>query len=94
MNSNSTNKPQIIFTFPAIMGGVASFNFNIINNSSLLKCFYSRSIIANEASSRTPNGLTRQLICIFLLTTLFTSKTHPCPHRLSLILDRTTQMNT
>lgn len=52
MNSNSTNKPQIIFTFPAIMGGVASFNFNIINNSSLLKCFYSKVILMHEVSEK------------------------------------------
>jgi glycosyltransferase involved in cell wall biosynthesis len=48
------NKPEIIFTFPAIMGGVASFNFNIINNSSLLKHFYSKVILMHEVSDNRP----------------------------------------
>jgi len=48
------NKPEIIFAFPAIMGGVASFNFNIINNSSLLKNFYSKVILMHEASDKRP----------------------------------------
>ena len=36
---NTLNKPEIIFTFPSCMGGVASFNYNIINrqNGSLVK---------------------------------------------------------
>jgi len=41
-------KPEIVFTFPAVMGGVASFNFNIINNSSLLKRFHSKVILMKE----------------------------------------------
>ncbi len=48
------NKPEIIFTFPAIMGGVASFNFNIINNSSLLKNFYSKVILMHEVTDNRP----------------------------------------
>jgi glycosyltransferase involved in cell wall biosynthesis len=48
------NKPEIIFTFPAVMGGVASFNFNIINNSSLLKHFYSKVILMHEVSDKRP----------------------------------------
>lgn len=40
-----SNKPEIVFSFPACMGGVASFNFNIINNSQLIKNFNSRVIL-------------------------------------------------
>lgn len=39
------SKPEIVFTFPACMGGVASFNFNIINNSQLIKNFHSKVIL-------------------------------------------------
>lgn len=39
------SRPEIVFTFPACMGGVASFNFNIINNSKLLKNFRSKVIL-------------------------------------------------
>lgn len=52
MNSNSTNKPEIVFTLPAIMGGVASFNFNIINNSTLIEGFYSKVILMHEVSEK------------------------------------------
>lgn len=38
-------KPEIVFTFPATMGGVASFNYNIINHSSLIKQFTSKVIM-------------------------------------------------
>ncbi len=44
------NKPEIVFTFPNCMGGVTSFNYNIINNSKLISNFYSKVILlqANE----------------------------------------------
>lgn len=48
------NKPEIIFTFPACMGGVASFNFNIINNSSLIKLFYSKVILLKSKEDNRP----------------------------------------
>jgi len=38
-------KPEIVFTFPACMGGVASFNYNIINYSKLIKKFHSKVIL-------------------------------------------------
>lgn len=38
-------KPEIVFTFPACMGGVTSFNFNLINNSRLIKTFHSKVIM-------------------------------------------------
>jgi glycosyltransferase involved in cell wall biosynthesis len=45
-----TDKPEIVFTFPCAMGGVSSFNFNIINNSRLIKNFYSKVVLLKEAS--------------------------------------------
>lgn len=48
------NKPEIVFTFPAIMGGVASFNFNLINNSSLIKHFHSKVILMKELTDTRP----------------------------------------
>ena len=48
------NKPEIVFTFPAIMGGVASFNFNLINNSSLIKRFHSKVILMKELTDTRP----------------------------------------
>lgn len=41
----SSNKPHIVFTLPACMGGVASFNYNIINFSKLIKRFHSKVIL-------------------------------------------------
>lgn len=40
-----TTKPTIVFTFPNCMGGVSSFNYNIINYSSLIKNFYSKVVL-------------------------------------------------
>ena len=48
------NKPEIIFTFPACMGGVASFNFNIINNCSLINSFHSKVILLKEEEDKRP----------------------------------------
>ena len=48
------NKPEIVFTFPAVMGGVASFNYNLINNSSLVKRFYSKVILLKELTDTRP----------------------------------------
>ena len=42
------NKPEIVFTFPAAMGGVASFNYNIINNAQVNK-FYTTKVILLKA---------------------------------------------
>ena len=39
------NKPEIVFTLPACMGGVASFNYNIVNHSRLIKNFHSKVIL-------------------------------------------------
>lgn len=39
------NKPTIVFTFPNCMGGVSSFNYNIINYSSSIKNFHSKVIL-------------------------------------------------
>ena len=47
-------KPEIIFTFPACMGGVASFNFNIINFSRLIKGFYSKVIMIKASEDKLP----------------------------------------
>ena len=45
-----STKPEIVFTFPNCMGGVTSFNYNIINHSKLISSFYSKVILlqANE----------------------------------------------
>jgi glycosyltransferase involved in cell wall biosynthesis len=48
------NKPEIVFTFPACMGGVASFNFNIINNSQLIARFYSKVILIKALEDKRP----------------------------------------
>ena len=41
----SNSKPHIVFTLPACMGGAASFNYNIINFSKLIKKFHSKVIL-------------------------------------------------
>jgi glycosyltransferase involved in cell wall biosynthesis len=48
------DKPEIVFTFPIALGGVSSFNFNIINNSKLLKNFYSKVILIKEKNETRP----------------------------------------
>ena len=48
------NKPQIVFTFPATLGGVSSFNYNIINNSLLIKNFHSKVILLKEKNDTRP----------------------------------------
>ena len=48
------DKPEIIFTFPIALGGVSSFNFNIINNSKLLKHFYSKVILMKYKNETRP----------------------------------------
>lgn len=47
-------KPTIVFTLPAVMGGVASFNFNIINNANLRKNYITRVILLNALEDRRP----------------------------------------
>ena len=49
------DKPEIIFTLPFALGGVSSFNFNIINNSKLLKKFYSKVILIKNANETRPS---------------------------------------
>ncbi len=49
-----SDKPEIVFTFPACMGGVASFNFNIINNSRLIKNFRSKVILLQADEDNRP----------------------------------------
>ncbi len=49
------NKPTIIFAFPFCQGGVASFNFNILNYSKLKTNFYTKVILIKEIEdSRSP----------------------------------------
>ena len=48
------NKPEIVFVFPIAMGGVCSFNFNIINNSKLIGNFYSKVILLKEKNDNRP----------------------------------------
>ncbi len=48
------NKHEIIFTLPACMGGVASFNYNIINHSRLIKNFYSKVILLKSHEDNRP----------------------------------------
>jgi glycosyltransferase involved in cell wall biosynthesis len=47
-----TEKPEIVFTFPGILGGVSSFNYNIINHSKLICNFYSKVILLKEANDK------------------------------------------
>jgi glycosyltransferase involved in cell wall biosynthesis len=49
-----TDKPTIVFTFPACMGGVSSFNYNIINHSKRIKNFHSRVIMLKAAEDTRP----------------------------------------
>ncbi|MCW3109862.1 MAG: glycosyltransferase, partial [Segetibacter sp.] len=51
---NMQAKPEIVFTFPASIGGVSSFNYNIINHSKLIKQFHSKVILLREASDKRP----------------------------------------
>lgn len=46
------SKPEIVFTLPACMGGVASFNYNIINHSRLIKNFYSKVILLKAVEDK------------------------------------------
>ena len=47
-------KPEIVFTFPACMGGVASFNYNIINHSKLISNFHSKVILLKAIEDTRP----------------------------------------
>ena len=47
-------KPEIIFTFPSCMGGVASFNYNIINYSKSISQFYSKVILLKAKEDTRP----------------------------------------
>jgi glycosyltransferase involved in cell wall biosynthesis len=49
-----SSKPEIVFSFPACMGGVASFNYNIINNSRLIKNFKSRVVLLKAEEDERP----------------------------------------
>ena len=48
------NKPEIVFTFPACMGGVSSFNYNIINHSRLIRDFHSKVILIKALEDKRP----------------------------------------
>lgn len=48
------NKPEIVFTFPACMGGVASFNYNIINHSELIRQFRSKVVLLKAEEDERP----------------------------------------
>lgn len=47
-------KPEIVFTFPACFGGVASFNFNVINHSHLINKFHSKVILLKADEDKRP----------------------------------------
>lgn len=47
-------KPELVFTFPSCLGGVASFNFNIINNSALIRGFRSKVILLKAEEDTRP----------------------------------------
>lgn len=49
-----SKKPEIVFTFPACMGGVSSFNYNIINYSRLIMQFHSKVILIKAAEDTRP----------------------------------------
>jgi glycosyltransferase involved in cell wall biosynthesis len=49
-----TGKPHIVFTLPACMGGVASFNYNIINYSRLISQFHSKVILLKAKEDTRP----------------------------------------
>lgn len=49
-----TGKPHIVFTLPACMGGVASFNYNIINYSRLIEQFHSKVILIKAKEDNRP----------------------------------------
>ena len=49
-----SDNPEIVFVFPAVMGGVSSFNFNLINNSNLIKKFSSKVILLREETDQRP----------------------------------------
>lgn len=48
------NRPEIVFTLPACMGGVASFNYNIINYSEEIKKYKSKVILLKEQADDRP----------------------------------------
>lgn len=48
------SKPEIVFTFPACIGGVSSFNYNIINHSNLIKKFYSKVVLIKAEEDKRP----------------------------------------
>lgn len=48
------DKPHIVFTLPACMGGVASFNYNIINYSHLIRRFHSKVILLKAKEDNRP----------------------------------------
>lgn len=47
-----TTKPTIVFTLSACMGGVASFNYNIINYSKLIKKSHSKVILLHAKEDK------------------------------------------
>jgi glycosyltransferase involved in cell wall biosynthesis len=54
INYMQGTKPEIIFTFPIALGGVSSFNFNLINNSKLLNNFYTKVILLKTKNETRP----------------------------------------
>lgn len=48
------SRPEIVFTLPACLGGVASFNYNIINYSKLLSQFDSKVILLRPKEDNRP----------------------------------------
>ena len=51
------NKPILVFTFPNCVGGVSSFNFNILNFSTLKSQFYIKVILIKETEDTRPEFL-------------------------------------
>jgi len=50
----SPEKPEIVFIIPDLLGGVSSFNFNIINFSRIKRLFHSRVILMKEEGDARP----------------------------------------
>lgn len=51
------SRPEVVFVFPDCMGGVASFNFNLINYSKLLKQVHTKVILLKNKEDKRPRFL-------------------------------------
>jgi len=55
-NADDT-RPEIVFTFPACMGGVSSLNYNLINYTTHLRQFRSKVVLLRELERNEPEFL-------------------------------------